>query len=261
MRHFTPPFTALVLIGLLAGCTMPGDLAKGVDPQEGRLVQRLIAESCPELVTEDQMGRVVRRRTLLPESIAVLYINDGGPDGGRVARFRFLPIEREFSYHKGYAMVKCGKMKVGGLYPDTYSHTSEILMEMGGDPRLYDATLSQTDRGKNKAELELGNKQPQKTVATHLLDVQWEGMAGPLLGILEDDGESSSGGMVIEWPESDDACTGGYLFTARTSGKWKLVCPDNLRASGTFQAGDGFVNGEGFDNEGRAITYTVKRGG
>ena len=238
---------------------MPGDLAKGVDPVEGRLVQKLIAESCKQLLIKDEHDKIVSRLKVSAEGIAVLEINDL-PDGGRAAWVRFLHTKKRFLYHPRFAMVECESKYWEGREAK-YTHASAILIERGGDPSLYEEVRKQAEQKRQRAQQKRQRVQRQARLldATFPIRVKWDGMAEALIGSLREIRSGSNGTLAIELPKTLGICTGAYAYTGHNVGTWNVTCPNALTASGTFQSGNG-AHGEGTDNSGRTVTYTVDVG-
>lgn len=236
---------------LLIGCTIPGGLAKGVDPNEGRLVQKLTEESCGTVVTTDQNNDVVSRRKVAADGIAVLEINDTA-DGGRLAWIRFWAREYRIGYHPHYAMVMCDvSVGTGRLYHPRYTHASSILTERGGDPTLYKPVRRQEEQRRLEA-----HQQGHRIYDTYPLDVKWEGMGKNLKGALREMLVNNQGTLVVQLPKNLGRCSGNYEYTGGGyAGTWTITCPNNLSASGTFKAFTN-VHAEGTDNLGRAVSYT-----
>lgn len=242
----------------ILGCTMPGDLAEGVDLVEGRLVQTLIDEDCGDFVMRDHDGNVLYRKDVKSDDIAILEISDL-PDGGRLAWFRVHAREFKFSYHPHYGMVTCGEIHPGELYDSTYTHPSRILMNHGGNPKLYEPVLAEIRRRQEEVNRRFYEKlRKSRTLdATFPIRVKWNGIAGEIRGTIREVRVGSEGTMVIELPRSmESTCTGTYSYTGHNVGTWNVTCPDNLTASGTFKSGAG-AHGKGIDNAGRKVTYTI----
>ncbi|MBL4613996.1 MAG: hypothetical protein JKY27_03880 [Magnetovibrio sp.] len=251
MRSLTFSFLAIPL--LLLGCTMPGDLAKGVDPVEGRLVQKLIEESCGKFVIRRQDRTIMQRNTVTADDIAILQIEDT-QDDGRIAWFRVFASEFRFAYHPQMALVECDSYAWVGLHPPRYTHASPILVERGGDPSLYEKVRKSAERKQQRAQ-----QQAALLDATFPIRVQWGGMAETLTGSLREIRSGSEGTLAVELPKTLGTCTGSYRYTGDNVGTWNVTCPNDLMASGTFQSGNG-AHGEGVDSLGRAITYTIEMG-
>jgi len=235
---------------------MPGELAKGVDPIEGRLAQQLIQESCGRVVTVDENDKIVRRRRVATDDIAVLVIKET-TDGGRVVWFRITPNEYRILYHPRYAMIKCDVSSLAisdPSYQPSYTHASPILIERGGDPTLYEYERVQR---MEERDWQRTQHQARALDTTFPIHVQWEGIAKTLVGSIREVRVGSKGTMAIELPESLGVCTGEYAYTGHNAGTWGITCPNDLTASGTFRSGKG-AHGEGTDNSGRKITYTIQ---
>lgn len=236
----------------ISGCTMPGQIASGLDPVEGRLVQELVQETCAKLKIVDQDDNVIRERALTPDNIAVIAMKDT-PDGGRAAWIRIFGSEHKFSYHPKYAVVSCGGVYGHDYIPD-YDQVSAILVERGGDPELYNEVLRQRELARQKAE-----RKANVLDATFPIRVHWGGVSEPLVGTIREVRRGDNGTMAIDLPQRQGTCVGEYKYTGRNVGTWTVQCPDNLTASGTFKSGQG-AHGEGIDSSGRKVTYTIDVG-
>jgi len=250
MRHLATVslLTAAALLG--PGCTMPGEVAKGVDPVEGLLVQQLVEESCGEVIYRDASLTEMHRRKITAADVAVIAIEDA-PDGGRIAAIR-VAGDQAFSYHPRFGMVRCGEVITSDDFYQGYTHSSPLLIKHGGDPALYE----KYDAARAKREAQ----QTRLIDASFRIHVLWEGFSGAIGGSFREIRDGGKGTLAIELPGVFEICTGEYQLTGDNVGTWNVSCPGGITASGTFRSGKG-AHGEGIDNKGRKVTYTLDVGG
>ena len=256
MRDLISKCALLTTTLLVTGCTVPGGLASGVDPEEGHLVQKLIEESCGQIVTVNEDDKIVRRSKVSADDIAVLEIKDT-TDGGRIAWFRIIPKEYRILYHPRFAMVDCDVDIFAGLNP-SYTHSSPILIQRGGDPSLYQ---------RSKKNGRVARQTPPKKVYERVGDIRvhWEGYDKPFLASVREIGDRTQGVFAIDF-EGDDfgLCTGSFQNTPNNNNpwrdaKWDITCTNAIKASGTFRYTSTGSIGMGNDNRGRAIMFVTER--
>ncbi|MGB0683598.1 MAG: hypothetical protein ACPGOV_12860 [Magnetovibrionaceae bacterium] len=94
--------------------------------------------------------------------------------------------------------------------------------------------------------------------STRKLTVNWDGFE-PIERRIDLAQGRNQNTFEIPIPAPDGPCIGTYKPTDRTRGTWVLTCQGGLIADGTYQAlgsGKG-ARGQGEDNRGRKLTYTI----
>lgn len=89
--------------------------------------------------------------------------------------------------------------------------------------------------------------------------LQWDGMNDLVAGKILLSQSSKRGKIRATLPRAQGSCSGEYRIVSQQRGEWSLFCSNGLTASGDFEAfgaGKG-SSGNGVDNEGRAIRFTV----
>lgn len=252
-------FHSILLVMTLSGCITMGGVADHVDPEEAQLVKRLTSELCK--VNFQYQGEIVKTETVRASFVGVADIVDISGDEGRLATVAVKGNEQSFSYNPVTAMAYCGNSsarKGGFVY---YDRVSETLIERGGNPdiyiqrkAIYDASLKAQEA---RTPQETRPRQSRVLDATFPIRAQWEGVAETIYGSIREVRVGEEGTMVVTLPESLGICTGDYQYTGHNVGTWALACPNDLTATGTFKSGKG-AHGEGVDNKGRKITYTIQ---
>lgn len=261
--QFIMRFLQLLSIALapaLCGCVTMGGVAEHVDPVEAQLVKRLSSELCK--VNFTYQGKIIKTETVRAAFVGVSDILDTGVDEGRVASLIIKGNAQKVTYNPHTAMAYCGSSPTSSDGFVYYDRVSQTLVDQGGDPEIYfrrvkvhEAYLADED-ARNLKNPKPSLQKTRMIDATFPIHVKWEGIAEALVGSIREVRVGSKGAMAIELPESFGICTGEYVYTGHNIGTWKVTCPNHLKASGTFQSGKG-AHGEGSDNFGRKITYTI----
>lgn len=89
--------------------------------------------------------------------------------------------------------------------------------------------------------------------------IQWDGRTDALLGTVTFPRGKREGKISVTLPQGKGMCEGTFIIPGGGRGSWLMRCPEGIAADGWFKAlgkGKGSV-GEGTDNKGRSIKFTV----
>ena len=88
--------------------------------------------------------------------------------------------------------------------------------------------------------------------------IEWEGKESLIAGEVEISSKER-GKISVSLPDKDASCSGTFAYTNPQAGIWTIACTSGEAASGTFKgrgSGKG-SNGEGTDNNGRYVKFTI----
>lgn len=89
--------------------------------------------------------------------------------------------------------------------------------------------------------------------------VLWEGRPGALSGTLLIQASQTAARLEVQLPGYDKYCSGVSTWDKSDSGTWAIGCPDGTTGTGIYRpaGGSGGYVGEGTDNKGARITFSV----
>lgn len=97
------------------------------------------------------------------------------------------------------------------------------------------------------------------TAGSRKVIVLWEGRSGALSGTLLMQASQTAARLEVQLPGYDKYCSGVSTWDKSDSGTWAIGCPDGTTGSGIYRpaGGSGGYVGEGTDNKGARITFSV----
>jgi|GEM_PF-3023756 len=179
------------LAGILTGCAVPGGFGRGVEPTEGRFVQKMMAENCE--VYSNNVKRIVN-----PDNVTVMSIRDGSFEGERIAHIGMRGLNSQLKYIKHAALLSCG----GEDY-----WAAQALVDLGGDPyRRIIHTPSQKKK-------------------SYKISITWDDFDQDLSGTLQMRGNFSAT-LAVQLPNGQGTCLGSMSFPPKKSYgiTWSLSC-------------------------------------
>ncbi|MBL8703509.1 MAG: cell envelope integrity protein TolA, partial [Rhodospirillales bacterium] len=100
---------------------------------------------------------------------------------------------------------------------------------------------------------------PQATADRRAVALQWDGIAGPVPGVL-DLAPDGSGTLRFQMMKPERLCIGTIsVIEGQRNGSWALACGDGMAASGRYLRQDrqALGEGKGTDTGGRAVSFAV----
>ena len=106
---------------------------------------------------------------------------------------------------------------------------------------------------------DIDDNTPAKDKQIRSIAISWEGFDDIMIGEIEFIERKNRGNISMNWPNSENLCTGSYTFGSSSNGSWSIACTNNISASG-FMKLRGYKlgsTGEGVDTKGRKVKFTV----
>jgi hypothetical protein len=106
--------------------------------------------------------------------------------------------------------------------------------------------------------------QPASATVSNTIDIRrvvvlWDGRPSPLRGTLTIESSKNTSRLEIQLPGQTGTCLGVSALERDESGKWAVECPDGTTGHGAFRSTgrDGGFTGEGTDNKGARISFSI----
>lgn len=209
-----------------------GGYGEHVDPEQGRLIQQLIAETCKVQRSHDE--KVAPVKVIRENLITILDLHPNRHDEGIIADIKFEGRLRDFTYNPATAMTYCGSYtpQIDGFIK--YDNISKTLVDKGGNPEIYAERLAA--HRENRHITKFINLPDHLFQTVHDVYLQWDDIGDRIPGtmrVMKDMTEQ----ITATLPNSREYCTGKTFFVdhpGHDSYHWRLSCTNGRSAKGAF---------------------------
>lgn len=129
----------------------------------------------------------------------------------------------------------------------------------GTDPKSFDAMTAKLFGGNTTSSSRIAPDNASSDRRTIMID--WDGNPTMKTGTIFLRDDQTRGRILITVKGAFDQCNGNYNMDIGRAGAWNIKCNEGRTATGTFEnREDGSVTGNGTDNTGAAIRFTMAPG-